>query len=100
LIIRTGGRGRFGYVLRDLPVGGDSLAFEQHDPEIQARRADLADFGATVAVDEVFDVPQRFHVFSDAELLYTLDEPGAARVVSGRNLSRDETITPPDNSTR
>lgn len=101
LLAKNGGRGRFGYVLRDAPPAGDSLAFERHDPKVLARRADLSGFGAAVTVDEVFDLPgPSFHLVADKDRECGNGEPGAARVVTGRDLKRDGTIAPPDEETR
>ena len=54
LLKRKGGRGEFGYVLRDVPAPGASLAFDRHDPEVAVRRAELSVLGAAVTLDEVF----------------------------------------------
>ena len=97
LLTRNGGRGRFGYVLHDVPRPGESLGFERHDPNVQARRAELSIFGAAVALDEMFNLPQRaFHLARNKDLLCVADASGAVRVLSGRDLKRDGTIALPD----
>jgi hypothetical protein len=101
LLTRNGGRGRFGYVLRDVPTPGESLGFERHDPNVLARRADLSDFGAAVTLDEMFDFPGRaFHSARDKDLSCGADASGAVRVLSGRDLRRDGTIALPDEEAR
>jgi hypothetical protein len=101
LLTRNGGRGRFGYVLNDVPPPGESLGFERHDPDVLARRADLSDFGAAVTLDEMFDLQGRtFHSVRDKDLLCDADAPGVVRVLFGRDLRRDGTIALPDEDAR
>lgn len=101
LLTRNRGRGRFGYVLHDVPTPGESLGFERHDPNVQARRAELSIFGAAVTLDEIFDLPERaFHSARDKDLLCVADASGAVRVLSGRDLRRDGTIALPDEDAR
>lgn len=99
LLKRGGGRGQFGYVLRDAPPPGDSLAFERHDPALAARKAELSVFGAAVTLDEVFELPASGIVLSGPDLSCDASVPGAARIVTGRDLRRDGTIAPVDEQT-
>lgn len=97
LLVRNGGRGRFGYVLRDLPAPGDSLAFTLHDPALKARREALSGFGSAATVDAVFDTSASgYHDPADRALRCEADEPDAVRVIGGRDLKRDGAIGLPD----
>ena len=99
LLKRRGGRGQFGYVLRDLPSPGDSLAFDRHDPAVAAKRAELSVLGTAVTVDEVFDlVRPGIHLSDNRDLLRDDAVPGASRIVRGRDLRRDGTLAPADES--
>lgn len=100
LLKRSGGRGQFGYVLRDIPPPGDSLAFERHDPALAARKAELSVFGAAVTLDEIFELPASGMVLATPDLLCDASVPGAARIVTGRDLRRDGTIAPADEQTK
>lgn len=99
LLKRGGGRGQFGYVLRDLPPPGDSLAFDRHDPAVNAKRAELSVLGAAVAADEIFDrVRPGIHVNDDRDRLHAEAVNGAIRVIKGRDLRSDGTLAPADDS--
>jgi hypothetical protein len=101
LLKRSGGRGQFGYVLRDMPSPGNSLAFDRHDPAVAARKAELSVLGTAVTVDEVFDlVGPGMHLSDDRDLLCDAAVPGASRIVSGRDLRRDGTLAPADESVK
>lgn len=101
LLKRGGGRGKYGYVLRDMPAPGDSLAFDRHDPEVITKRAELAVLGSTVTVDQVFDmIRPALHLADDRGLLSDNPVPGASRVVTGRDLRHDGTLAPADESAR
>lgn len=101
LLKRKGGRGQLGYVLRDSPEPEDGLAFARHDPVMKARQDALSDLGGAVKLDDVFEqVFYAFNMASDRRLLCAPDDPGAVRVVSGRDLKRDGTIGPPDEWTK
>ncbi|MEU7474392.1 hypothetical protein AB0A63_00300 [Lentzea sp. NPDC042327] len=98
LLKRSGGRGEFGYVLRDVPPVEAGLGFARHDPAIKAREAALTDFAGAASFGDVFE-----HVFQgrvDRRLFCSRDEPDVVRVISGRDLKRDGTIAPPDEWTR
>ena len=99
LLKRSGGRGKYGYVLRDMPIPGDSLAFDRHDPAVITKRAELAVLGSTVTVDQVFDIIRPgLHPVDDRDLLSDDAAPGASRIVMGRDLRRDGTLAPADES--
>jgi len=99
LLKRSGGRGQFGYVLRERPSPGDSLAFDRHDPAVAAKKAELSVLGTAVTVDEMFDlVWPGIHRSDNRDLRCDDAVPGASRIVSGRDLRRDGTLAPADES--
>ena len=99
LLKRGGGHTKYGYVLRDMPPPGDSLAFDRHDPEVITKRAELAVLGSTVTVDQAFDmIRPGLHLVDDRDLLSDDPVPGASRIVMGRDLRRDGTLAPADES--
>lgn len=101
LLRRGGGRGQFGYVLRDIPPPGDSLAFGRHDPALAARRAELAVLGTSATVGELFEfLRYGTHSVADRKLLQKNPSQGASRVVTGRDLQRDGVIAAPDEDAR
>ncbi|MFB7112689.1 hypothetical protein [Streptomyces sp. NPDC056291] len=102
LLDRQGGRGEYGYVLREIPSPEESLYFDRFDPNILQRREDLAGFGAVNALGDLFT----FHrnSFSDAALkrgkyLTSPKNPGAVRILRPRDIARDGTIAPPSEET-
>jgi hypothetical protein len=101
LLVRNGGRARFGYVLRDLPAPGESLAFALHDPALKARRDALSGFGGAATIDALFDTPgPGYHDPADRELRCGVDDPDAVRIISGRDLKRDGTVGLADEQTQ
>ncbi|MEV4315166.1 hypothetical protein [Actinocrispum sp. NPDC049592] len=100
LLARQGGRGRFGYVVRDVPKPGETLGFARHDPQLKARRDALSGFGGATTLQEVFETPTPgYDPIESRELLCGADEPGAVRIISGRDIKRDGTIGLPDERT-
>ncbi|WP_157839204.1 hypothetical protein [Streptomyces flavidovirens] len=102
LLARQGGRGEYGYVLREPPGPDQGLYFDRFDPHILQRREDLAGFGAVNALGDLFT----FHraPFSDAVLkrgkqLTSSKDPGGVRMVRPRDICRDGTIAPPSEET-
>ncbi|QWZ07719.1 hypothetical protein KRR39_20365 [Nocardioides panacis] len=100
LLKREGGRGEHGYVVRRSLEPGESLAFERHDPDILRRQSELAGFGATEALEDLF------HVISPLPTLGALvggpcesTEPGATRFLDGRDVLADGTIAAIDPDT-
>lgn len=100
LLMRNGGRGAFGYVLHGTDTAGESLSFDRHDPKLLARAADLSHLGATVPLDNLFSLLLLLHDAVDSNLYCERGVAGAVRVLSGRDLKRDGSIAPPDESTR
>jgi hypothetical protein len=94
-------RGRFGYSVRDPLPAGESLLFERHDPDVLARRADLAGYGGVIPLGELFGQPfLGIHLQADRELLCDADDDGAVRVLSGRDIGRSGMIAPVDDRSR
>lgn len=93
LMKRSGGRGRFGYVLREPIPAGDSLAFDRHDPDVKARRTDLSSFGSAVPLAKLFDlVKPAIHSSADGDKICDENEPGAVRLLSGEDIVRGGTL--------
>lgn len=91
-----GGRTEFGYVFRGELEAGDSLAYALRDPNLQAKREDLANFGRTAILEELFEVrssPQRLSSRSPTSC--SADSPGAARVLSGHDLVQKASVSKP-----
>lgn len=91
-----GGQTEFGYVFRGELDAGDSLAYALRDPKLQAKRDDLANFGRTAILEELFEVrssPQ--HLSSRNPNSCSADHPGAARVVAGRDLVQRASVSKP-----
>ncbi|MFD3840246.1 restriction endonuclease [Streptomyces sp. NPDC058642] len=102
LLVRQGGRGEHGYVLRETPSPEQGLYFDRFDPLILQRREDLAGFGAVDALGDLFT----FHLapLNEAELrkrkVRTLPkDPAGVRVIRPRDIGRDGTIAPPSEET-
>jgi hypothetical protein len=87
----------FGYVFRGELEAGDSLSYGLRDPKIEARRQDLAHFGYTAALEELFEIRRgKFHPVAHRAQLCEANTPGAARVLTGRDLRPDGTVSEAD----
>jgi hypothetical protein len=87
----------FGYVFRGDLEAGDSLAYGLRDPKIEAKRQDLAHFGYTAPLEELFEIRRgKFHPVAHRGQLCEANALGAARVLAGRDLTLDGTITDAD----
>ncbi len=80
-----GGQTEFGYVFRGQIEAGDRLAYSLRDPKLHAKRDDLAYFGRTVALEDLFEVRRTAH---RGTIICSADSEGAARVLSGRDIVR------------
>lgn len=80
-----GGQTELGYVFRGGIEEGESLDYSLRDPKLDAKRNDLAHFGRTVALEDLFEV--RRTVQRDT-VTFSSHSEGAARVVSGRDIVR------------
>ncbi|MFF2296547.1 hypothetical protein [Arthrobacter sp. NPDC058127] len=79
-----GGQTEFGYVLRGGLEAGDSLVHGLRDPKLQAKRNDLANFGRTVALKDLFEI--RRTRLRDEDYC-SADSPRAARIISRRDIA-------------
>lgn len=102
LLARQGGRGEYGYVLREIPGPEQGLYFDRFDPHILQRREDLVGFGAVNALGDLFT----FHrvSFSETALkrgkqLTSRKDPDGVRMIGPRDIGRDGTIAPPSEET-
>lgn len=101
LMNKHSGRTKFGYVLQDPPVPGDSLGFDRYNPELLARKADLQGYGFTVCVSELFDLRQgRLHLVADRGLICNAEQQDSVRVIEGRHLRREGWLAPPDDQSK
>lgn len=80
----AGGYTDFGYVLRGGFEAGDILTHGLRDPKLQATRTDLANFGRTVALKDLFEI-RRIRL-RDQDFCQ-LDTPGAARIIWSRDVT-------------
>lgn len=94
LLRMKGGSRQGGFVLRERTTPGDRMGFGDHDPALRVRREQLAAYGDTVELGELFDAvfqkPIRPHVHVSS------DTPGAVRVLSGKDIQRNGVIAPID----
>lgn len=81
-----GGQTDFGYVFRGDLDAEDSLAYGLRNPKLQAKRDDLASFGRTAALDELFEVRSSTVSSLRNPSFCPADSPGAARVLTGRDI--------------
>ena len=98
LLACQGGTTEYGFVRRGDSLTRESLRYEDHDPRVAAKTADLAGFGEGGTVAEVFDVliprPPMRGSFGVGE-----DIDNAMRVLRGRDLSLTGELLPPDPDT-
>ncbi|MDG4830024.1 hypothetical protein O7627_12015 [Solwaraspora sp. WMMD1047] len=101
LLKMAGGRRTFGYVIRDPLPPGESLAFDRHDPAVLDRRTALSEFGRTVTLGDIFDLPaSAIHPTHDRQLLHNDPTSGSVRVITGRDVRPNGIIAPPDEKTK
>lgn len=92
LLKMGGGHSKMGFVLCDTDLSEGSLRFEDRHPAIAQRIDDLAGFGSTVSVGDIFKVLRPRPPRNDGE-----DNANNVRVLSGRDvvlghLEADETV--------
>lgn len=91
----------FGYVFRGDLDAGESLAYGLRDPRLAAKRADLAHFGHTAAVEELFEVLRS--PVNPALLKMQYCEPStpdAIRLISGRDLRQEGIVDSPSSDAK
>jgi hypothetical protein len=99
-----------GYRTPDCEPGGNSLAFDAHNPELLTRQNELANIGSQVTIRELFEVMKsRAPVggatanrdLSEGESVRPggLSEPGAIREVTGRDI-HPSGLLPPNEDAR
>ncbi|MBL7501035.1 hypothetical protein I6A84_12010 [Frankia sp. CNm7] len=99
LLARSEGRQRFGYVLSAGLAPGAGLGFDQHHPDTEALRSAVRSLGDTTALGDAFDLPEPSILAQRAARegrLAREGDPGAVRVVTGRDLTREGRISPAD----
>ncbi|MFI6004942.1 restriction endonuclease [Streptomyces sp. NPDC051366] len=101
LLARGGGRLTYGYVVRGTPEPHEGLDFDRFDPDILDRRADLAGFGSVDTLMDRFLAPPVVNE-TEARKNWTCSaaDPGAVRLLGGREIGRDGLIASPSEETR
>lgn len=100
LLARGGGRTRHGYVARRRPEPGASLAFDLHDPDLEDRKSDLAGFGSVRSLGDLYHQLPMLHLADAKNWACSAEEPGAVRLLGGRDIGRDGTIAPATEETQ
>ncbi|MEU1562925.1 hypothetical protein ABZ504_21035 [Streptomyces mirabilis] len=95
LLQRGGGSTRWGYVVRQLPPTEESLDFDRHHPDVVSQRADLAGFGSLTTLGELYEVVPRINMAADSKWISTEEQPGAVRLLGGRDVLRGGSIALP-----
>jgi len=95
LLKRGGGSTRYGYVVRELPHAEESLDFDRHHPDVVSKQADLVGFGSLITLGELYETVPRIHMAADSEWISTEEQPGAIRLLGGRDVLRDGSIALP-----
>ena len=95
LLKRGGGSTRYGYVVRELPPAEESLDFDRHHPDVVPQRADLAGFGSLTTLGELYEAVPRINMAGDSKWISSEEQPGAVRLLVGRDVLRDGSIALP-----
>lgn len=96
-----GGETELGYVYRGDLGAGESLAYTIRDPKMAAMRDDLAAFGGTVALHDIFAIKRgQVHMVVDRSRFCPSETPEAVRVISARDLLRDGSVREPAEDTQ
>ncbi|MGW7825037.1 hypothetical protein ACWGLF_45160 [Streptomyces puniciscabiei] len=95
LLKRGGGSTRYGYVIRDLPPAAESLDFERHHPDVVSQQADLAGFGSLTTLGELYETVPRIDMAVHSHWISSEEQPGAVRLLGGRDVRRDGSIALP-----
>ncbi|WP_433724569.1 hypothetical protein ACQP0C_27695 [Nocardia sp. CA-129566] len=96
LLKRSGGRGEFGYVLRNAPQPQVGLDFDRDDPAIKTRKEGLSGFGGVVALGNLYQFgnPLRQRQLM-TEWRCERTDSGAVRILGGRDVGRDGHVAAP-----
>ena len=100
LLRMGGGSSDFGFVLRERPAAGESLAPHLHDPAVVSRRGSLSDYGETTTLGDLFEIRQGTLRPEDIRREGDTRGPLAHRVLSGRDIRHDHSIAAPDEDSR
>jgi hypothetical protein len=95
LLQRGGGSTRYGYVVRNLPPAEESLDFDRHHPDVMSQRADLVGFGSITTLGELYEAVPRINMAADSQWISTEEQPGAVRLLGGRDVLRGGSIALP-----
>lgn len=100
LLRQSGGQLHNGYILRQSIHIEDGLGYNQHDPKLLSRKADLTGFGPLVPLGEVFDIRLGFNTAVNQHILCSHAEGDAVRVMHGRDIGREGVIARPDEDSK
>ncbi|WP_432854884.1 hypothetical protein ACQPXB_21135 [Amycolatopsis sp. CA-161197] len=95
LLKRGGGSTQHGYVIRDVPPATESLDFDRHHPDVVSQQSDLACFGSLTTLDELYETVPRIHMAEHSHWISSEEQPGAVRLLGGRDVRRDGSIALP-----
>jgi len=90
LLRMGGGNTKFGYVLREQPKAGVRLGFRDLDPRTAQRRDGLRNYGDSTTLGAVFEIS---HSRLRPNEYVAADDTDAVRVISGRDIGSDGTIS-------
>lgn len=93
LLRMQGGSTPQGYVLRELPGGLGQLGHRRNDPGVAARRGELAGYGSTTTLGELFDVGATPWSPSGLKPRDEQPEPEVP-LLSGRHVQRNHVLRP------
>ena len=98
LLRMPGGASDYGFVLREPPAAGQSLAPHLHDPAVATRRRSLGDYGESTTLGALFAIRQSTLRREDLHRKAPRST-SAYRVLGGRDIRRDHSIAAPDADT-
>ncbi len=98
LLRQEGGATQFGFVYRGESLAGEPLRPEDQDPKISARVADLAGFGKSAVVEDMFEV-LRAKMPHPSQASTAAPSDPETRVIGARDVTLTGEILPEDEGT-
>lgn len=99
LMKMKGGQTKYGFVVRGEAFDGSSIHFEAYDPALRTMRLELADFGSTHRLNDLYGVLPPGHP-ATSRLRYDPDqsdeEAQRVRVLRGQDILRNGTVADTD----
>ncbi|WP_152915958.1 hypothetical protein [Arthrobacter sp. RIT-PI-e] len=90
-----GGRTKYGFVVRGESFDGGPINFGAYHPALRTLRLELADFGSTGTLGELYDVLPPGHRFSSrsgSDIDHRSQAARGVRVLRGRDILRNGTV--------